>query len=262
MSNEGKKHPTLDHIVILVSHKTLLGLSDSLHRLFTVAPGGNHADGLTSNKLVLLKDGVYIEFIAFFDHVDPERRKQHRWGNLNENTIIDWAFTFPPRDDFDAIKQRVLDTKTGYHYQEPEAWGRKRNDGTMLEWRLSAPVDSQDHPVQGLIPFWVLDKTPRELRVPFEAQPELTDHPCRAIGVSSLSVAVPHGRTSNLKKVYEAIYDLPARNQWPYEVPSDKKVGTHCVSILEDEEMAITLTLSGPERNRAEVLPGLVFNIE
>ncbi|KAI9042044.1 VOC family protein [Aspergillus affinis] len=262
MFHEGRTHPTLDHIVILVSHKTLSGLSDSLHHLFTVALGGNHADGLTSNKLVLLKDGVYIEFIAFFDSVDPERRKQHRWGNLKENTIIDWAFTFPPKGDFDAIKQRVLNRNSGFHYQEPDGWGRKRNDGTMLEWRLSAPVDSLGNPVPGIIPFWCLDKTPRELRVPFEAQPELTDHPCRAVRVSSLSVTVPHGQSSDIKKVYEAIYDLQSRSQWPYEVPSDRSVGTHCISLLEDVKMVVTLTLSGPERGQVEVLPGLVFNIQ
>ena len=57
--------PNLDHIVILISHDALLTLSDHLQDHFVIAPGGTHADGLTSNKLILLPDGVYLESIAF-----------------------------------------------------------------------------------------------------------------------------------------------------------------------------------------------------
>lgn len=264
MATQRASYPTLDHIVILVSYTTLSGLSDKLHGIFTVAPGGNHADGLTSNKLVIFEDGVYVEFIAFFDNVDPERRKKHRWGNLQENTIIDWAFAFPPGGDFGAIKQRVQDSNTGFRYQEPAPWARKRADGTLLEWTLSPPIDSSGRSVTGYIPFWVLDTTPRDLRVPYKTDTHLTDHPVRVRGVSSLSVSVPQEQASELEKVYGAIYGSPGLKEWPYEVPSGSTIGKHVVSLLGAEKMAVTITLSGFQKGqgRVEVLPGLVFNIE
>ncbi|EYE97962.1 VOC family protein [Aspergillus ruber CBS 135680] len=263
--------PTLDHIVILVSHDTLIGLSDHIQHLFIIAPGGNHADGLTSNKLVLFQDGVYLEFIAFFDDIDPNRRSKHRWGNLKENTIIDWAFTHPPNDDFGAIKQRVQDTNTTLSYEEPVAGGRKKNDGTILEWTLSVPIDA-DAPTNALspgrLPFWCLDKTPRELRVPYAAEPHLTQHPSGVSGISSLSLSVPGRESAELAEVYRAIYgsrdpaDLDNR-VWPYEVPSGLMAGRHIIRLLENaEETTITLALSGPSPGRIELLPGLAIDIE
>ncbi|OAQ84912.1 glyoxalase-like domain-containing protein [Purpureocillium lilacinum] len=119
MSGPAGPRPTLDHIVILVSHQTLQTIPDRLQDVLVVAPGGAHADGLTSNKLILLADGVYIEFIAFFDDVDPERRRRHRWGNLKENNIVDWAYTLPHEGGFGAVQQRVADAQAGYTYDDP-----------------------------------------------------------------------------------------------------------------------------------------------
>src|SRR5690625_157113 len=124
MSGPAGPRPTLDHIVILVSHQTLQTIPDRLQDVLVVAPGGAHADGLTSNKLILLADGVYIEFIAFFDDVDPERRRRHRWGNLKENNIVDWAYTLPHEGGFGAVQQRVADAQAGYTYDDPVAGGR------------------------------------------------------------------------------------------------------------------------------------------
>lgn len=265
--------PTLDHIVILVSHDTLIGLSDHIQHLFIIAPGGNHADGLTSNKLVLFQDGVYIEFIAFFNDIDPNRRSKHRWGNLKENTIVDWAFTFPPNDDFSSIKRQVQDTNTTLSYEEPALWGRKKTDGTMLEWTLSAPTDAGADALPkalppGRLPFWCLDKTPRELRVPYAVEPHLTQHPSGVRGVSSLSLSVPVREVSDLMEVYAAIYgscnpaDLADR-VWPYEVPSGSTAGRRTITLLGSaEETSITLALRGPSPGRIELLPGLAVNIE
>lgn len=261
--------PTLDHLVILVSHDTLMDLSDHIQHLFIVAPGGNHADGLTSNKLVLLEDGVYIEFIAFFDDIDPDRRSKHRWGNLKENTIIDWAFTLPPDDDFGPIKQRIENIKTRFSYEEPASGGRKKNDGAILEWTVSVPTDALTNALPpGRLPFWCLDKTPRELRVPYAVEPHLTQHPSGVRGVSSLSLSVPMREISDLTEVYGAIHghcdsvDLVNRG-WPYEVPSGSTAGRHGIMLLGSAgETNITLTLSGLSPGRIELLPGLAINIE
>ncbi|KAE8380079.1 glyoxalase-like domain-containing protein [Aspergillus bertholletiae] len=260
--------PNLDHIVILVPYDTLHTLSNQLQHHFVIAPGGTHADGLTSNKLILLPDGVYIEFIAFAKDADPEQRRKHRWGNLKENTIIDWALTLPRESDFLAIQQRVLDSHAGFSYQDLIAGGRKRDDGAILEWVVSAAKDAQtDAIVPGYLPFWCLDRTPRHLRVPYE-QSDLTRHPNGVQGITSLSVSVPGAQLSNLSTVYDAIYTEkgstgPEPRTWHYQVPSGSGAGRHSLSLSTNEaEPTVTLTFHGDRPGQVELLPGLIIAVE
>jgi hypothetical protein len=249
--------PILDHIVILVSHKTLLGISNHIENQFTLAPGGNHADGLTTNKLILLPDGVYLELIAFFDDVDPEKRRNHRWGNEKEDTIIDWAFTLRSETDFGAVQQRFQNSHTDASYTDPIAGGRTKPDGTVLKWAVCVPKNSQGKVIPGSLPFWCLDRTPRANRVPYEVQPHLTQHPNGVLGISSISVQVPERDVSNLKGAYDAIFDGP----WDYEVPSGSTVGKHGISIAGGDP-SIRLVFNGLEQGKIELLPGLFFDIE
>lgn len=264
MSSQTARLPTLDHVVILVSYNTLENLTSYLQDLFTVAPGGQHSNGLTSNKLVLFQDGVYIEFIAFYDHVDPAQRQSHRWGNLRENSIIDWAFTYPPENDFNAIRQRVLGTDTGITYEEPAEWSRKRNDGIMLEWTLSTATSSLGNPIPpGNLPFWCLDTTPRSMRVPYAEELHLAHHPSNVRGIASLALNIGAEDVARLSKAYEAMCGPVASDSqvWHYRVPEGSQYGT--VSLRDtSEEAPITLTLRGPISRTVEALPGLVFKIE
>ncbi|KAE8312367.1 glyoxalase-like domain-containing protein [Aspergillus transmontanensis] len=261
--------PNLDHIVILIPHDSLLTLSDRLQDYFVIAPGGTHADGLTSNKLILLPDGVYLEFIAFAKDADPEQRRKHRWGNLKENTIIDWALTLPSESDFAAVQKRVLNSNAGFSYQDPIAGGRKREDGVNLEWAVSAARDAHGNAIiPGHLPFWCLDRTPRHLRVPYQEQSDLTRHPNGVLGISSLSVSVPEAQLSGFSTVYDAIYTsegsagLEPRN-WHYEVPSELGAGRHTISLSANEvEAAIRLTFHGERPGQVELLPGLIVTVE
>jgi len=72
MSDRVRPSPILDHIVILLSHEILLDLDNHVQRQFNLAAGGTHEDGMTSNRLILFSDGVYIESIAFYANIDPE----------------------------------------------------------------------------------------------------------------------------------------------------------------------------------------------
>ncbi|OQE26779.1 hypothetical protein PENSTE_c005G02388 [Penicillium steckii] len=264
MSSQIDYLPTLDHIVILVSNTTLENLNNHLQNLFTIAPGGQHANGLTWNKLVLFQDGVYLEFIAFYDNVDPQARRDHRWGNLPENTIIDWAFTYPPNNDFNIIRQRVAGTNTGISYEEPAAWSRKRDDGVILEWTLSTPSGPAGSAIQqGSMPFWCLDTTPRSLRVPYKDTPILAEHSSGVRGVSSLALNVDTSEIARLSKVYGAIdgFSDSGERKWNYKVPEGAELG--CVSLDTDSADApIRMTLSGTASRRIELLPGLVVDIE
>ncbi|KAJ6786338.1 hypothetical protein PWT90_04728 [Aphanocladium album] len=262
--------PLLDHIVILVEHNTLTTIDDRLEGLFTVAPGGRHADGLTWNRLILFEDGVYIELIAFFDTVDPERRKTHRWGSLPEGTIIDWACSLHDEKDFGHIQHEVLDAKAGYAYSDPVPGGRERPDGIVLKWAIGAATAPDGKPVfPGTLPFWCLDRTSRKLRVPYESSPELTNHPSGARGVSRVVVEAPDGDVSHLQAVYKAIYE-PGTSRteasgWHFNVPSGGNHGKQTISITKGtEEQVIKLALAGGPKSPSfvELLPGLIIKLE
>lgn len=258
MSHQAALVPILDHFVILVSHHDLLGISQQLNGQFTLAPGGNHDDGLTTNKLILLPDGCYLEFIAFFDNVDPEKRRNHRWGNEKERTIIDWAFTLPSESDFVDVQQRFLTANSCASYTDPVAGGRTKPDGTILEWAVCTPKDNAGNAVApGTMPFWCLDRTPRAMRVPYELEPRLAQHPNGVNGVKSVSVQVPSGGLAELEKVYDVLFDGP----WNYQVLSELTPCEHTVS-LSGGERAVKLVFYGSKPGKVELLPGLVFEIE
>ncbi|KAJ6171047.1 hypothetical protein N7470_000114 [Penicillium chermesinum] len=193
--------------------------------------------------LILLPDGVYLELIAFFDDVDPERRRQHRWGKAKENTIIDWAFTLPSEDDFPAVQKRLQ--QAGF-------------DGTILKWAVSTPRDSQGNPAQpGSLPFWCFDRTPREKRVPYEAEKNLTRHPNGVHGISSVDIKVPDEDLARAKVVYDAILG----GNWNYGVPSGSNNARHDIS-LSSGDTTVRLVFNGSKPGKGELLPGISFEIE
>lgn len=68
----------LDHVVLLLPCKELTELPAWVTENFTVSEGGQHADKKTENRLVLFRDGTYLELIAFIND-DPDKRKGHYW---------------------------------------------------------------------------------------------------------------------------------------------------------------------------------------
>lgn len=266
----GTAQPLLDHIVILVNHDTLTGIDERLAGIFTVAPGGRHADGSTWNRLILFDDGVYIELIAFFDTLDPATRRKHRWGSLPEGTIIDWACSLPHERDFGQIQARVRATQTGYRYSDPVPGGRETDDGTVLKWAIGAATSPDGTPTEpGTLPFWCLDRTPRRLRVPYEDAPSLTSHPSGAKGVSRLVIHSPHGDVASLRAVYRAIYKTDSDDNksdgWHFNVPSGENSGRQTIWITSGPgSQLIQLALTGGSNSPSfvELLPGLVVKIE
>lgn len=210
--------PILDHIVILIPHETLNNLPTWLTEAFTISPGGRHADGVTENKLVLFQDGVYLELISFIPGQE-DGRKSHNWGGRKEGHIVDWANSLPSEDELEVIRQRVAGAKTGISYAVPKLGGRVRPDGVELKWVTCSPqIDgswasgSGSGPglpaggfVGGEAPFWCLDRTPRDLRVPYHDGHSVT-HPSGALGVRDLSIFVRDAKLfSVLKGTYDAL---------------------------------------------------------
>ncbi|VUC23979.1 unnamed protein product [Clonostachys rosea] len=221
--------PLADHFVIVVPYPFLASPPSWLTDAFTVSQGGKHADGVTENILVHLPDGSYLEFIAFVPGNDPAKRAGHRWGHKQEGTVADWALTLNPAKSgdqgedihgataFRKIQQAVLASQAEIQYPDPVRGGRLRPDGAELKWAVSGPKrqDGQTAPIEpGQTPFWCLDSTPRNLRVPFE-EPGATDHPSGILGVARVEI----GRVENLQKsslqgVYNALLSAQQQEEW------------------------------------------------
>lgn len=130
----------LDHLIFLSSD--LSKTTSIVENLgFQVIQGGNHADGKTTNVLICLPDGVYLEVIAF----TSEKAKEGHWWGCKALGWIDWC---------------LLGYTDAQGYKKPMHGGRKRPDGKELEWEVSMPVQSD----KGW-PFFCYDLTPREIRV-------------------------------------------------------------------------------------------------
>ncbi|KAL6917138.1 hypothetical protein ACHAPO_006051 [Fusarium lateritium] len=264
--------PTLDHIVILVSYQTLQKLPKSLENVLTVIDGGTHADGRTVNKLVEFSDGVYIELIAFQEGLDPEQRKVHRWGELEENTIVDWAYTLPNEKDFGTIQKQVKESSTKVVYHDPVPGGRLRPDGVELKWSVASAYTVSGQPLQpGKAPFWCLDRTQRHLRVPYQnddgSYPSYTKHPSGATGVSSVSVSVPQPDRDTIAQVYNGIHvSSPEEETWHFIVHSGSTQGSHLLKLenSQDEQRHIHFTLLGDDGSprNIEIVPGLTVSID
>ncbi|PKS06160.1 hypothetical protein jhhlp_007477 [Lomentospora prolificans] len=272
--------PILDHIVILVSVESLQKLPKQLENALTVIDGGSHADGLTLNKLIIFRDGSYIELIAFRDNLDPERRHGHRWGSLKEGAIIDWAYTLADEKAFPAVQKRVEEAspETGVRYQDPVAGGRRRPDGAELKWAVSSAQDASHKPLwPGTAPFWCLDRTPRHLRVPYRdeetgvALPHTT-HASGALGISQVFISVPEKEFSSTCLLYDLVHGPAIKHgspekAWHWTVYAGSSRGEQVVSLSASpgsKERHISLRLVGDQDSprSIHVLPGLTLDFD
>lgn len=242
----------LDHIVILVPHSTLLNPPLWLTDAFAISPGSRHANGVTENKLILFSDGVYLELVAFIPGKEAERA-HHRWGERREGTIIDWANTLHTEEELSIIRERVNSFKIGWEYEKAVEGGRTRPDGTELKWITSVwTLDGQLPDTRsfmgGELPFWCVDRTPRDLRIPYKTAPEATNHPSGAVGVAGVTVFVADGYTAwGMMYTYDAIQGVHGGKlhdqyswQWPLRVPDGGSVvesSKVCLIWSEKEEI-------------------------
>jgi hypothetical protein len=168
----------LDHLVVLIRDLDR-AIRDYENLGFVVAPGGEHADGLTRNALIPFKDGSYLELVAF---VDPEDPRDNVWGwrpfLSSGGGLIDYCVA---SDDLRADARRLEDLR--FAVNGPDDGGRRLPDGAEIRWR-SARI----HQDGRVLPFLIEDLTPRSSRVP--AGPP-ADHPNGATGISRLEIATP-----------------------------------------------------------------------
>lgn len=257
--------PLLDHIVVLVPYSFVESPPAWFSELFVSYPGGRHADGVTENTLVLLSDGSYIEFIAFVPGADPRGREGHRWGREEEGSVIDWALTLPGGEGldekaraFDKLRGLVRDTHTGIEYGDLIPGGRHRPDGRLLRWAVAGAYEGRAGELErlepGKLPFWCLDDTERDLRVPY-LQDGVARHPAGVVGVAAVSVSpgAPDD-TGGLGMVYDVLLGRDERGDgsgWRVGTPAGNGLHPGGRVLLKPDggarSVSITLFTSSPE---------------
>jgi len=176
-------HQCLDHLILFVPVDPEIQfpkLPSFFEKNFAITPGGHHADGATSNTLILLADGCYIELISF---VDTAKATDHWWGpNPAYVGWKDWCLTnsHSPEESHDGVRETHI---------KPIQGGRKRADGVDVKWAVTFPKGEKGgQDIRGRIPFFCHDITDRSIRVPISA--DRTTHPCGALGVQQLTIVV------------------------------------------------------------------------
>jgi len=184
-----------DHVVIVVSD---LGRAtrDFTDAGFIVAAGGVHDVIPTRNALILFEDGGYLELLAPRDDEAREslrvRSARKGWpAELRRASAI--ARRFLPQlvgregvADFifrvENLRRAAAEMRRrGVVASGPVAMSRERADHVRLEWELLLPAEAR-------LPFFIEDRTPRELRVPND--PAIRSHPNGAAGVMEMTVKV------------------------------------------------------------------------
>lgn len=178
---------SLDHLILFLPvdpSTSLPKVSLFFEKNFTLTPGGTHADGLTSNTLILLADGCYIELISF---IDSEKDVSSHWwaSGLQKTGWMDWCLTnaSSPKESWEAIGG-----EDGSH-GEPVEGGRKRADGVDVKWAVTFPKGEHGGQAnRGRVPFFCHDITERHIRVPLSDKK--TSHPSGVMGVKEVTVVV------------------------------------------------------------------------
>ena len=171
----------LDHVVLLVPYRAILEPPGWIVDNFVVGAGSRHADGKTINRLILFKDGTYLELIAFIND-DPVKAAGHGWDK--DFGVVDIALTTRGAFDHKILQERLRQTGTDISYADPVDGGRTPSDGPDLKWKVTFSQGIE----RGAVPFWCHDVTPRERRV--RGTESNTQHPCGAMGVAGIFVEI------------------------------------------------------------------------
>jgi hypothetical protein len=166
----------LDHVGICAYD--LQSLQDAFASVGLSAEyGGAHATGGTHNALLGFDDGSYVELIAL---QKPGSVTDDRWNSLKPGASYAcfWAVhTDDLKAQVDAFRKAKLETS------DPQPGGRKKPDGTVLQWQTAA---TPDHKGGDILPFAIQDVTPRSLRI----QPSTSVKGSELTGIKRVVIAV------------------------------------------------------------------------
>ncbi len=142
--------------------------------------GGAHSNHATEMALTSFPDGSYLELIAIQPDADPNAVAEHVWSKQMEHNAGPCAWAVRTDD----IAAQVNELKAvGIRVSVPLRNGRKRPDGTQLEWE-TAQVG--DEPNGTFFPFLIRDLTPRRERAFPTGHPTTKDFS----GITKIVIAV------------------------------------------------------------------------
>jgi len=218
----------LDHIVHLTpGHSLPPTVADFEELGFTVIPGGTHTDGLTSNALIILQDGVYLELLIFHTDDPPS---SHPWASRKPGWI-DAADLGTDEGIYQVINDRYRETL----YKPAKAGGRlaktPKGEERELKWRLTQ-MDGKF--AKGELPFFCEDLTPREWRVPV-SPPSNSVHSNGVLGIAALTYITPSSNFQAFSNQLTAVFgstpttkivDSVEVTTWTLHAPSLIQAGT------------------------------------
>jgi hypothetical protein len=170
---------TVDHVT--VAGKDLKTMIANLEAVgLKCEYGGSHSNHATEMALTSFPDGSYLELIALQPNADPKAVASHVWAKQMQKSAgpCAWAVRVT---DIAAEINRLKDA--GITVSAPLRNGRKRPDGTQLEWE-TAQIGSE--PNGTFFPFLISDLTPRRERAFPAGHPTTKDFS----GVTKVVIAV------------------------------------------------------------------------
>lgn len=195
---------SLDHLILFLPvdpTSKLPRLPSFLPQNFTLTPGGTHADNLTSNTLILLADGCYLELICF---IDPSVSVDTHWWASGAHRFgwMDWCLT----NSVSATESWEAIGGAGGSHGKPVEGGRKRPDGVDVKWAVTFPRgENGGQGSRGRVPFFCHDVTERGVRVPLSEKK--TTHPSGILGVKELTVVVRDEELlAETREVYKRLF--------------------------------------------------------
>ncbi|KAL6718161.1 hypothetical protein ACLMJK_004249 [Lecanora helva] len=224
---------------------------------FNILEGGAHTDQPSRNKLIVFADGTYIEIFNWME--TPQ--KPNPWTDKSPG-LIDFALTSLPPSTPESLYIEIsvrLHPQIGegpgnITFESPQAGGRTRKDGLKVKWKLTRPVPafnpSERPPVVTAsghrqdFPFFTHDVTNRNVRIQFDDK-EKTNHPCGAVGISTIEVLFPSSLHAEYIRLYENVLgvsarplkDHPAAQEYEYPIKSPVK-GDFASRILARKEQS------------------------
>jgi hypothetical protein len=172
--------------------------------------GGPHSNGATQMAVTSFPDGSYLELIALQANPNEKALAAHYWSKQMLGNAGPTAWAVRSKDV--AAEVGRLRT-TGIIVASPSQSGRKRPDGTQLDWE-TARVGEE--PLGTFFPFLIRDSTPREARAFPSGKPTTLDYS----GVKRVVIAVRDLNAS--VKRYSQAYALPVP-----AVQDDASFGAH-----------------------------------
>ncbi|KAL4907382.1 hypothetical protein BDW74DRAFT_123756 [Aspergillus multicolor] len=201
----------IDHLLLQFSQEQFDPLPSWISDNFTVIEGGVHTGGLSRNKLIVFKDGTYLELYNWITKPDDWR----------ERLPGDFALTALAPISAEASRERIVkaleseprDGKLGVTYLPPRDGGRKNPEGVDIRWKIvkaqytqaeSTPPDEFYPRGRTDAPFFCYDLTLRKHRVTFD-QSSVTQHPSGTTGIDRIEVLVPKDKFRAYTDLYASV---------------------------------------------------------